>query len=124
MTGTAARRSPGPRAAAHGAVTPALRRAEDGIARLAEDAARRTPGVSAPAATAQVDGAAARVDLDVVVDLGVHLPTAAEGVRRRVATGIRAHTGHTVEAVTVTVVDLRLPDGTPAAPATRRRAGG
>ncbi|MFG2054606.1 Asp23/Gls24 family envelope stress response protein [Micromonospora sp. NPDC048930] len=87
---------------------------EEEIARLAEDAARRTPAVSAPAATVRIDGPAARVDLDVVVTHGVHLPTAAEGVRRRVTAGIEAYTGRTVEAVTVTVVGLRLPGEAPA----------
>jgi uncharacterized alkaline shock family protein YloU len=85
---------------------------EEQIARLAEDAAQRTPAVSGSAATVRVEGRAARVDLDVVVAHGVHLPMAAEGVRRRVAAGIAARTGLTVEAVTVTVVDLRLPEET------------
>ncbi len=103
-----------------------VRWAEEEIARLAEDAARRTPAVSAPAATVRVEGPAARVDLDVVVEHGVHLPTAAEGVRRRVAAGIEARTGLTVEAVTVTVVGLSLPGETPApVPGRpRRRPGG
>ncbi|WP_319461742.1 Asp23/Gls24 family envelope stress response protein [Micromonospora sp. RTP1Z1] len=81
---------------------------EERIARLAEDAARHTRGVSAPAATVRADGRAARVDLDLAVDHGEHLPTVAEAVRRRVAARVEAYTGLTVAGVTVTVVDLLL----------------
>lgn len=80
------------------------------IARLVEDAAARTPAAGAPAATVRVAGNAARVDLDLVVDHGAHLPAVAAAVRRRVAARIAARTGLAVESVTVTVVDLRLPD--------------
>ncbi|MCW3841575.1 Asp23/Gls24 family envelope stress response protein [Micromonospora yasonensis] len=99
------------------------RRAEEEIRRLAEDAARRTPAVSAPTATVRIEARAARVDLDVVVDHGVHLPTAAEGVRRRITAGVAAQTGLTVEAITVTVVGLRLP-GKPADDVRGRRPAG
>ncbi|WP_406045433.1 Asp23/Gls24 family envelope stress response protein [Micromonospora sp. NBC_00898] len=84
---------------------------EERIARLAEDAARYVRGVSAPAATVRADGRAARVDLDLAVDHGEHLPTVAEAVRRRVTAEVEAHTGLAVAAVTVTVVDLLLPEG-------------
>ncbi|MGR6319300.1 Asp23/Gls24 family envelope stress response protein [Micromonospora soli] len=104
MTGTLPRRGT---AAPGRAGAPAWTEAT--IARLAEDAARRAPAASRPVATVRVDGTAARVDLDLVVDHGAHLPTVGEAVRRRVAAGIEAQTGLTVEAVTVTVVDLRLP---------------
>lgn len=83
---------------------------EERIARLAEDAARYARGVSAPAATVRADGRAARVDLDLAVDHGEHLPAVAEAVRRRVAAEVEAYTGLTVAAVTVTVVDLLLPE--------------
>ncbi|PWR09683.1 hypothetical protein DKT69_30430 [Micromonospora sicca] len=83
---------------------------EERIARLAEDAARRTPGVAVPAATVRADGRAARVDLDLAVDHGRHLPTVAEAVRRRVAAQVEARTGLTVAGVTITVVDLLLPE--------------
>ncbi|MFR9777899.1 Asp23/Gls24 family envelope stress response protein [Micromonospora sp. MS34] len=109
MTGTLPRRGTAPSAG----TAPARWVDEEDIARLAEAAARRTPAVTAPKATVRVDGPAARVDLDVVVDHGVHLPTAADRVRRRAAAEIEAHTGLTVEAVTVTVVDLRLPAPVP-----------
>ncbi|MEU9825461.1 Asp23/Gls24 family envelope stress response protein [Micromonospora chersina] len=82
---------------------------EERIARLAEEAARRTGAVSEPVATVRVDGGAVRVDLDLVVAHGAELTVVAGAVRRRVAARIEAYTGLTVEAVTVTVVGLRLP---------------
>ncbi|MET8908043.1 Asp23/Gls24 family envelope stress response protein [Micromonospora sp. NPDC004551] len=101
MTGTLPRRATAPSAP--------VAWSEERTAGLAEEAARRTPAVSDPVATVRIDGAAVRVDLDLVVAHGVPLTGVAEAVRRRVAAGIEAHTGRTVEAVTVTVVDLRLP---------------
>ncbi|MFE9693809.1 Asp23/Gls24 family envelope stress response protein [Micromonospora sp. NPDC005806] len=106
MTGTLPRRGA---AAPRRAAAPPVPWTEARIARLAEDAARRAPAASGPVATVRVDGSAVRVDLDLVVDHGAHLPTVGAAVRRRVAAGIEALTGLTVEAVTVTVVDLRLP---------------
>ncbi|MEV0429024.1 Asp23/Gls24 family envelope stress response protein [Micromonospora sp. NPDC050495] len=106
MTGTLPRRGDAP---ARARAAPAARWAERRIARLAEDAAARTPAASAPAATVRVAGNVARVDLDLVVDHGAHLPAVAEAVRRRIADRVEAGTGLTVESVTVTVVDLRLP---------------
>ncbi|MFG2164322.1 Asp23/Gls24 family envelope stress response protein [Micromonospora chersina] len=82
---------------------------EERIGGLAEEAARRTGAVSEPVATVRVDGGAVRVDLDLVVAHGVELTAVAGAVRRRVAARIEACTGLTVEAVTVTVVGLRLP---------------
>ncbi|GHJ53509.1 hypothetical protein Nm8I071_28160 [Nonomuraea sp. TT08I-71] len=82
---------------------------EERIAGLAEEAARRAGAVSEPVATVRADGGAVRVDLDVVVAHGVELTAVAGAVRRRVAARIEACTGLAVEAVTVTVVDLRLP---------------
>ncbi|KAB1916019.1 Asp23/Gls24 family envelope stress response protein [Micromonospora sp. AMSO31t] len=101
MTGTLPRRATAPRAP--------VTWSEERTAALAEDVARRTPAVTGPVATVRVDGGAVRVDLDVVVAHGAPLTAVAEAVRRRVAARIEAHTGLTVEAVTVTVVDLRLP---------------
>ena len=113
MTGTLPRRATAP---------PAW--SEERTAGLAEEAARRTPAVGDPVATVRVDGAAVRVDLDLVVAHGAPLAAVAEAVRRRAAARIEAHTGLTVEAVTVTVVDLRLP-GEPGAgpPPGRSRSG-
>ncbi|NES27360.1 Asp23/Gls24 family envelope stress response protein [Micromonospora terminaliae] len=102
MTGTLPRRATAP-----------ATRSEERIAGLAEEAARRDPAVSDPVATVRVDGVAVRVDLDLVVAHGAPLAAVAEAVRRRVAARVGAHTGLTVEAVTVTVVGLRLP-GEPA----------
>ncbi|MFG3298238.1 Asp23/Gls24 family envelope stress response protein [Micromonospora chersina] len=82
---------------------------EERIAGLAEEAARRAAAVSDPVATVRVDGGAVRVDLDLVVAHGAELTVVAGAVRRRVAARIEAYTGLTVEAVTVTVVGLRLP---------------
>ncbi|MEU0156657.1 Asp23/Gls24 family envelope stress response protein [Micromonospora fulviviridis] len=82
---------------------------EERLAGLAEEAARRTGAVSDPVATVRVDGAAARVDLDLVVEHGAELTAVAGVVRRRVAARIEAYAGLTVESVTVTVVGLRLP---------------
>ncbi|MFG1656181.1 Asp23/Gls24 family envelope stress response protein [Micromonospora chersina] len=82
---------------------------EERIAGLAEEAARRTGVVSEPVATVRADDRAVRVDLDLVVAHGVELTAVAGAVRRRVAARIEACTGLTVEAVTVTVVGLRLP---------------
>ncbi|MEU5530373.1 Asp23/Gls24 family envelope stress response protein [Micromonospora chersina] len=82
---------------------------EERIAGLAEEAAWRTGAVSEPVATVRLDGGAVRVDLDLVVAHGVELTAMAGAVRRRVAARIEACTGLTVEAVTVTVVGLRLP---------------
>lgn len=80
------------------------------LARLAAHAAGQTPGVYAAAAVAaRTDGRVARVDLDLVVDYGQHVPTVAEAVRRRVAARFEAYAGVTVQGVTVTVVDVRLP---------------
>jgi uncharacterized alkaline shock family protein YloU len=101
MTGTLPRRATAPSAP--------VTWAEKRIAGLAEEAARRTPAVSDPVATVRADGGAVRVDLDLVVAHGAPLTAVAEAVRRRVTARIEAHTGLTVEAVTVTVVDLRLP---------------
>jgi uncharacterized alkaline shock family protein YloU len=121
MTGTLPRRAAAPPAP--------VTWPEERTAGLAEEAARGTHAVSDPVATVRVDGDAVRVDLEVVVAHGAPLTTVAEAVRRRVAARIEAHTGLTVEAVTVTVVDLRLP-GEPAGPAAggddrdRRRAAG
>lgn len=111
MTGTLPRRATAPPAP--------VTWSEQRTAGLAEEAARRTPGVTDPAATVRVDAAAVRVDLDVVVAHGAPLAAVAEAVRRRVAARIEAHTGRTVEAVTVTVVDLRLP-GEPTSAAAER----
>ncbi|MET8837031.1 Asp23/Gls24 family envelope stress response protein [Micromonospora sp. NPDC004540] len=108
MTGTLPRRATAPPAPAPWS--------EERTAMLAEEAARRTPAVTDPVATARVDGAAVRVDLDLVVDHGAPLTAVAEAVRRRVAARIEAHTGLTVESVTVTVVDLRLPGAAPTGP--------
>ncbi|WP_446215431.1 Asp23/Gls24 family envelope stress response protein [Micromonospora sp. IBHARD004] len=113
MTGTLPRRG---RTAPAGSDAGLDRWPEERIARLAEDAARRTTAVSAPVATVRADGRVARVDLDLAVDHGAHLPTVAEAVRRRVAAQVEAQTGLTVAGVTVTVVDLLLPardDGIP-----------
>lgn len=86
---------------------------EERLARLAEDAARLTPDVSGPVATVRVDGPATRIDLDLVVRYGAHLPTVAEAVRRRVTARIQAHAGRVVESVTVSVVDVLLPPEPP-----------
>ncbi|SCG67983.1 Asp23/Gls24 family envelope stress response protein [Micromonospora inositola] len=107
MTGTLPRRGS---AAPTGSDATPDRWPDERIARLAENAARHAPGVYAPAATVCADGRAARVDLDLAVDHGEHLPTVAEAVRRRVAAQVEAHTGLTVAGVTVTVVDLLLPE--------------
>jgi hypothetical protein len=88
---------------------------EERTARLVEEAAQGMPAAAGAAATVWLCGGAARVDLDLVVDHGAHLPTVAEVVRGRVAARVEADTGLTVETVTVTVVGLRLPN--PAAPA-------
>ncbi|MFI6327303.1 Asp23/Gls24 family envelope stress response protein [Micromonospora chersina] len=82
---------------------------EERVAGLVEEAARRTGAVSEPVATVRADGGAVRVDLDLVLAYGVELATVAGAVRGRVAARIEACTGLTVEAVTVTVVGLRLP---------------
>ncbi|MEU4365918.1 Asp23/Gls24 family envelope stress response protein [Micromonospora chersina] len=82
---------------------------EERMAGLAEEAARRTGAVSEPLATVRADGGGVRVELDLVVAYGVELAAVAGVVRRRVAARIEACTGLTVEAVTVTVVGLRLP---------------
>ncbi|MFG3601203.1 Asp23/Gls24 family envelope stress response protein [Micromonospora chersina] len=82
---------------------------EERIAGLAEEAARRTWAVSEPVATVRADDGAVRVDLDLVAAHGAELTAVAGTVRRRVAARIEACTGLTVEAVTVTVVGLRLP---------------
>ncbi|WP_433310598.1 Asp23/Gls24 family envelope stress response protein [Micromonospora chersina] len=82
---------------------------EERIVGLAEEAAWRTGAVSEPVATVRVDGGAVRADLDLVVAHGVELTAVAGAVRRRVAARIEACTGLAVEAVTVTVVGLRLP---------------
>ncbi|MFU8851237.1 Asp23/Gls24 family envelope stress response protein [Micromonospora sp. SL1-18] len=98
----------------HGASAPAYAGApiqpwtEERIARLVEDATDGVPGATGAAALVRVHRGVARVDLDLVVDHGAHLPTVAEAVRRRLAARVAAETGLTVEAVTVTVVDLRL----------------
>ncbi|WP_262286508.1 Asp23/Gls24 family envelope stress response protein [Micromonospora sp. MA102] len=121
MTGTLPRRAAAPPAP--------VTWPEERTAGLAEEAARGTDAVTDPVATVRADGAVVRVDLDVVVAHGAPLAAVAEAVRRRVAARIEAHTGLTVEAVTVTVVDLRLP-GEPASPGAerddrnRRRAAG
>ncbi|MFC0032979.1 Asp23/Gls24 family envelope stress response protein [Micromonospora chaiyaphumensis] len=112
MTGTLPRRATAP-----------VTWPEERTAGLAEEAARRTPAVSDPVAVARVDGAAVRVDLDLVVTHGTPLAGVAETVRRRVAARIEAHTGLTVEAVTVTVVGLRLP-GEPPSPGAGRDGSG
>ncbi|MFD2765031.1 Asp23/Gls24 family envelope stress response protein [Micromonospora eburnea] len=104
-----------PPATAREAVAPVRPWTEDRIARLVEDAARRTPAARDAAATVRVHGGVARVDLDLVVDHGTHLPTVAEAVRRRIGVRVGAETGLTVEGTTVTVADLCLPD--PADPA-------
>ncbi|MFE9955413.1 Asp23/Gls24 family envelope stress response protein [Micromonospora sp. NPDC005299] len=111
MTGTLPRRVAAPPAP--------VTWSEEWTAGLAEEAARRTPAVTEPVATVRVDGAAVRVDLDLVVEHGAPLTAVAQAVRRRVAARIEAHTGLTVEAVTVTVVDLLLP-GEPTSPAVDR----
>ncbi|SBT42345.1 Asp23 family, cell envelope-related function [Micromonospora narathiwatensis] len=95
--------------------TPAQPWTEERVARLVEDAVGRAPAAPDATATVRVCGGVARVDLDLVVEHGAHLPSVAEAVRRRIGVRVGAETGLTVEAVTVTVVDLRLPDG--AAPA-------
>ncbi|MCW3815167.1 Asp23/Gls24 family envelope stress response protein [Micromonospora sp. DR5-3] len=105
MTGTLPRRAT---AVPGGAFPPARPWTEERLARLVEDVARLTPAVSGPVATVRVDGPAARIDLDLVVNYGVHLPTVAAAVRRRVTARIAAHTGLAVESVTVTVVDVVL----------------
>ncbi|MGC3863555.1 Asp23/Gls24 family envelope stress response protein [Micromonospora chersina] len=96
-------------ASAAGLVSGRTAWSEERMAGLAEEAARRVRAISEPVATVRADGGAARVDLDVVVAHGVELTAVAGAVRRRVAARIEACTGLTVEAVTVTVVDLRLP---------------
>ncbi|WP_167544463.1 Asp23/Gls24 family envelope stress response protein [Micromonospora chersina] len=96
-------------ASAAGLVSGRTAWSEERMAGLAEEAARRTGAVSEPLATVRADGGAVRVDLDVVIAHGVELTAVAGAVRRRVAARIEACTGLTVEAVTVTVVDLRLP---------------
>ncbi|WP_052744831.1 Asp23/Gls24 family envelope stress response protein [Micromonospora sp. HK10] len=124
MTGTLPRRDSTPGRAR---TAPATRWTERRIARLAEEATGRTPAASSPAATVRVAGNVARVDLDLVVDHGAHLPTVAEAVRRRIADQVEACTGLTVESVTVTVVDLRLPaehTGTAGDRTARPAAGG
>ncbi|MGY0006123.1 Asp23/Gls24 family envelope stress response protein [Micromonospora sp. I033] len=115
MTGILARRATAPPALKPGS--------EERAAGLAEEAARRTPAVSGPVATVRVDGAAVRVDLDLVVDHGAPLAVVAEAVRRRVAARIEAHTGRTVESVTVTVVDLRVPGEATVPPTGRDHPG-
>ncbi|SCF22055.1 Asp23 family, cell envelope-related function [Micromonospora viridifaciens] len=95
---------------------------EERIAELVEDAACRIPAATGTTATVRVHGGAARIDLDLVVDHGTHLATAAEAVRRLVAARVEACTGLTVEEIILTVVDLRLPDQPP--PHRRCRAGG
>lgn len=80
------------------------------LARIAAHAAGQTPGVYAAAAVAvRTDSRVARVDLDLVVDYGQHVPTVAEAVRRRVRARFEAYAGVDVQSVTVTVVDVRLP---------------
>ncbi|MFU8871563.1 Asp23/Gls24 family envelope stress response protein [Micromonospora sp. SL4-19] len=111
MTGTLPRR--GASAPDHAAALPQPW-TEQRIARLAEDAAQHEPPVSCLGATVRVDGDTARMELDLIVDHGVHLPTVTEAVRRRVAARVEADTDLAVEAVTVTVVDLRLPAEAPA----------
>ncbi|MEU2610043.1 Asp23/Gls24 family envelope stress response protein [Micromonospora sp. NPDC007271] len=101
--------------------TPAQRWTAERIARLVEDAARGTPATIGTGATVRLHGGAARIDLDLVVDHGTHLAAAAQTVRRRVAARIEACTGLAVEAVTVTVVDLRLPDQAPTTPPSTSR---
>lgn len=101
------------------APVPARAWTEEQVARLAEDAARMTPAVSGPVATVRVDGPATRIDLDLVVRYGAHLPTVAEAVRRRVTARIQAHTGRVVESVTVSVVDVLLPPDVSGGPARR-----
>ncbi|WP_433280897.1 Asp23/Gls24 family envelope stress response protein [Micromonospora sp. CA-244673] len=107
MTGTLPRRATAPPAP--------VAWPEERTGGLAEEAARRAPAVVDATATVRVDGAAVRVDLDLVVAHGAPLTGVAEAVRRRVAAWIEAHSGLTVEGVTVTVVDLRLP-GEPSGP--------
>ncbi|GGR94045.1 hypothetical protein GCM10010169_43180 [Micromonospora fulviviridis] len=121
--------SPGPAPDRPGAPEAGLDRdrapwSEERTAGLAEEAARRTPAVSDPVATVRVDGAAVRVDLDLVAEHGAALTAVAESVRRRVAARIEAYAGLTVESVTVTVVDLRLPaESTPPTGGDRPGAG-
>ncbi|MFJ8578038.1 Asp23/Gls24 family envelope stress response protein [Micromonospora sp. NPDC093277] len=105
----AAMAMPGPAPAFEPAV-PVQPWTEERIARLVEEAASRTPAAAGAEATVRVCGGAARVDLDLVVDHGTHLATVAEAVRHRIGDRVGAETGLTVEAITVTVVDLRLPD--------------
>ncbi len=97
---------------------------EERTARLVEEAAQDLPAATGAAATVRVHGGVARVCLDLVVDLGAHLPTVAEAVRGRVAARVEADTGLIVETVTVTVVDLRLPDATDPEPTAGTNASG
>ncbi|MFE9655082.1 Asp23/Gls24 family envelope stress response protein [Micromonospora sp. NPDC006431] len=105
-------------------VAPARPWSEEWLARLAADAARLAPAVSGPTAAVRVAGQAARIDLDLAVSYGAHLPTVAAAVRRRVTARIEAHTGLTVESVTVTVVDMPLPADPSTAGGDRARGGG
>ncbi|MEU8261804.1 Asp23/Gls24 family envelope stress response protein [Micromonospora sp. NPDC048999] len=89
---------------------PARPWSEEHTGRLVEEAAEGLPGATGAAATVRAHGGVVRIDLDLVVDHGTHLPTVAEAVRARVAARVETDAGLTVETVTVTVVDLRLPD--------------
>jgi len=73
---------------------------------------RVLPGRRGPVSW-EIDGSGMRLDVDLAVGFGTVIPTAAEGVRRRVAEAVTQMTGLEVHTVDVTVTGLDRAEGAP-----------
>jgi uncharacterized alkaline shock family protein YloU len=71
---------------------------------------RVLPGRRGPVSW-EIDGGGMRLDVDLAVGFGTVIPTAAEGVRRRVAEAVTQMTGLEVRSVDVTVTGLGRAEG-------------
>ena len=72
---------------------------------------RVLPGRRGPVSW-EIDGGGVRLDVDLAVGYGTVIPTAADGVRRRVAEAVTQMTGLEVRSVDVTVTGLDRAEGT------------
>ena len=85
-----------------------------GTARAFGAIRERIPGTSSPSASqgvsVEVDDRQTTIELDVVVEYGIEIPTLAEAIRENVTRSVEKMTGFRVVEVNIAVGDVHLPD--------------